>query len=127
MVEAKKAAAPKAVKVQTAKKAAKPAIEVYGFRSAWTGPSDLVNRNISRTQIVAGCFNSYPKGNVTQRDQDAMVALRAQFGAKAFERKNCDAGILRRLMERGLAKPVSDTDTNAVTSKFTLTKSGLGK
>lgn len=108
-------------------KAAKPTIELYGFKSGWTGESDVTNARISRTKIDAGRFNLYPKGNVTQRDQDAMVALRSQFGGKQFERRNCDAGILRRLMERGLARPVQNNDTNAPTSKFTLTKAGLGQ
>lgn len=118
----KTAPAPKA-----AKAAAKPSIEVYGFRSDWSGPSDLVNKNISRTKIDASRFGMYPKGNVTQRDTDAMVELREQFGAKAFERRNCDAGILRRLMERGLAKPMDLLNVDAPTAMFSLTKAGQGK
>ena len=125
MTNAKKVAKPATAKVQSAKPAAKPSVELYGFRSDWTGPSDLVNKNVSRTAIDAGKFNAYPKGNVTQRDQDAIVELREQFGAKPFARVNCDAGILRRLMERGLAKNV-DAECNAPTSRFALTKAGLG-
>jgi hypothetical protein len=68
----------------------------------------------------------FPKGNVTARDQDAMVALRAQFKGGSFERRNVDAGILRRLMERGLAEHKSG-NPNAPDGMFALTKAGLGQ
>lgn len=121
--------APKAqTKAATPKKAApKPSVEVYGFKSGWTGPSDVTNARVSKTKIDPARFNAFPNGAVTQRDQDAMVALRSQFKAGPFERRNVDAGILRRLMERGLANAVDAKDVNAPTSKFALTKAGLGQ
>lgn len=133
MTEVKTEAAPKAKRVRKAKEApaatktvATPSVELYGFRSGWTGPSDVTNKNLSRTAVDPSRFNAYPDGNVTERDQKAMEALRSQFGGKSFERRNCDAGILRRLMERGLAEHVSG-DPKARDSQFRLTSAGQGK
>jgi hypothetical protein len=124
---AKKEVAPaKAEKPAKTPKVATPKPELYGFRSGWTGPSDVTNKNISRTPVDGGRFNSVPNGTVTQRDQDAMVALRKQFGGKSFERKNCDAGILRRLIERGLARHMGG-DGVSLTSTYSLTLAGQGK
>ena len=100
----RKSAAPKAKVPAKAKgkKVAKPAPELYAFRSGWTGPSDGANTNLSRTKIDPGCYNRYPQGNTTERDDKNLRALRDQFGVgKTFERRNLDAGIIRRLMERG--------------------------
>jgi hypothetical protein len=96
---AKTTAAPKAV--------ATPAVELYGFRSGWTGPSDGANKNLSRTKIDPARFNMYPQGNMTERDDKNLKALKATFGQKPFERRNVDAGIIRRLMERGYVRHVS--------------------
>jgi hypothetical protein len=118
--------APKTAAAPKKAAAPKPSVETYGFRSGWSGPSDLVNARISRTKLDPSVFNRNPKANVTQRDTDAMIALRSQFGDKPFERRNCDAGILRRLMERGLAQHVGG-DCNAAVGTFRLTKAGMGK
>jgi hypothetical protein len=126
-VKREKVTKPAKVAATPKKAVATPAIELYAFRSAWTGPSDVRNKRLSRTKLDASCFNAFPSATVTQRDQDAMVALRKQFGGKAFERRNCDAGILRRLMERGLAKAVDANNVNSPTSKFALTTAGQGK
>lgn len=119
----KSAPAPKTVKV--AKSVATPSVEKYGFRTTWTGPSDAVNKNLSRTKIDPTTFNKYPKGAVTERDQAAIVALRHQFGYKEWARKNMDAGIVRRLMERGLVRHASG-DPSSLEGKFALTKAGMG-
>jgi hypothetical protein len=109
MAATKTKTAPKA-KAQTktaAKAVAQPTVELYGFRSGWTGPSDGANKNLSRTKIDPSRFNAYPQGNMTERDDKNLKALRSAFGTKPFERRNVDAGILRRLMERGYVKHVS--------------------
>jgi hypothetical protein len=121
-----KKASAKPKKDAPVKKAAVPSVEKYGWKSTHTGPSTEVNKNHSRTKVDPAVFNSNPKANVTARDQAAINALRKQFGNKAFERRNIDAGILRRLMERGLAKHVAG-DPNTLTGTFALTKAGLGQ
>ena len=108
------------------KQVAEPKPELYGFRSDWSGPSDVTNKNLSRTKIDPARFNMYPQGTVTERDQKSMVALRSQFGGKPFARKNTDAGILRRLIERGLAEFVSGNPDH-MDGQFRLTPAGMGK
>lgn len=120
----KKAAATPAPKatapVKAAPKAAKPTTVKHDFASAWTGESDGVNRRISRTQIDASRFGSRANDPLTERDRKNLETFRSQFGNKAFQRSNLDAGILRRLGERGYIAHVSGAG-NEATATYKLT------
>jgi hypothetical protein len=100
----------------SAKTVAKPTVQMHDFTSGWTGESDGVNRRVSRTPIDASRFGSLMDAPLTERDQKNLAALRSQFAGRQFERGNLDAGILRRLGERGYIQHVSggNNDANAV-------------
>jgi hypothetical protein len=70
--------------------------------------------------IDSSRFGSLMDAPLTERDQKNLSALRSQFGGKAFQRANIDAGILRRLGERGYVEHVSGTG-NEATATFRLT------
>lgn len=119
-----KAAAP-AVKTKP-QKAAKPAVVAHKFGTDWHGASDAVNSRTSRTPIDFSKFGSLPQAALTDRDQKAIEALRKQFGPRSFERGNLDAGIIRRLGERGVIQHVSGSDVDPK-AQFKLTRKGLGQ
>lgn len=112
-----KQAAPEAPK---AKPVARPTVQMHNFSSGWTGESDGVNRNVSRTPIPVDRFGTLTSAPLTERDQKNLDALRKQFGGKHFERGNLDAGILRRLGERGYIEHVRGA-SNEATAVFRLT------
>lgn len=101
-------------------KAAKPTLVKHDFASNWTGASDGVNLRVSRTAIPVDRFNTRPNDPLTERDRANLTKFRDEFGGKAFERGNLDAGILKRLGERGYLKHVSGA-ANEATAKFALT------
>lgn len=121
-VEPKVKAAPK----PKAEKPVKPSIPIYNFDTGYVdGPSDTLNTRVSRTPVDLGRFGAFPNATMTARDQASVEALRKQFGTKNFERRNLDAGVLRRLGERGCIEHVSGDEVSANTS-FKLTRKGLG-
>lgn len=103
-----------------APKAARPSVPMHSFQSGWTGASDGVNTRVSRTKIDSTRFGSLADAPLTERDQQNLAALRSQFGGKQFVRANIDAGILRRLGERGYVEHVSG-GMNEATATFRLT------
>lgn len=113
VVKAAKDTRAKAVKPAPAPKAVKPSIQMHNFASAWEQPSDVTNERVSRTKIDATRFGTLPNAAMTDRDRKALDALRGQFGGKAFSRSNIDAGILRRLGERGFVAHVSGSEVDA--------------
>ena len=100
-------------------KAAKPKAVKYDFQPGWTGDSSGVNLRVSRTPIPVDRFGT-SQGPLTDRDRANLAELRQQFGGKAFERANLDAGILRRLGERGYLSHVSG-EPSEESAKFKLT------
>lgn len=127
--EAAKPAATKPVKPKPTPKAerpTKPSIPAHTFKSGYDGPSDVLTSNASRTAIDLSRFGQHVSAPMTARDEAAVAGLRSTFGAKAFQRSNLDAGILRRLGERGCIVHVSGSAVEA-TATFRLTNKGLGK
>jgi hypothetical protein len=100
---------------------AKPSIPMHDLHSDWSGPSDVANSRVSRTPIDPSKFGTLLNAKLTERDQKALATLREQFGFKGFQRANVDAGILRRLGERGFIEHVSGSD-NSADAVFKLTK-----
>lgn len=123
MAKALKTAVAAAIKVRkapTPKAAARPSVPMYQFSSGWTGASDGQNTRLSRTPIDATRFGSLADAPLTERDQKNLTALTAMFGKKQFTRANIDAGIIRRLGERGFVEHVSGA-ANEATACFKLT------
>lgn len=113
----------KAIKPPPAPKVVKPSIPTYGFASAWDGASDATNTRVSRTKIDHTRFGTLKDAPMTDRDIKALDALRGQFGNKAFPRANVDAGILRRLGERGYVQHVQGSEVDPMaTFKLTARK-----
>lgn len=116
----------KAAKPVAAPKAPKPPAPKYAFSTGYAGPSDALNSRASRTPIDLSRFGQFTGSVMTERDETAVKALRKQFGEKPFARQNLDAGIIRRLGERGCIVHVSGAN-NASDAMFRLTNKGLGK
>jgi hypothetical protein len=108
--------APKPKVAAATKTVAKPTVQMHTFSTEWSGASDAVNQNVSRTPIDSSRFGTLLDAKMTERDIKNLAAMRAQFGHRQFERGNLDAGILRRLGERGYVTQVSGghNDANAV-------------
>jgi len=104
-------------------KAAKPTLVKHDFATGWSGDSAGVNLRVSRTPIDVSRFGS-SNGPLTERDRANLTSFREQFGNKPFERSNLDAGIIRRLGERGYLAHVSG-GSNEATAKFKLTNKKL--
>jgi hypothetical protein len=100
------------------KKVAAPTIEKYAFSSGWTGPSDGANKNLTRTAVDTSRFGQFPLANMTERDDKNLRALKATFGNKEFDVRNLDAGIIKRLGERGYIA-VRKSGRFALTAKAT--------
>ena len=121
-ITAKKTQTPKTTKtakVSTAK-ADKPTVPMHSLSSKWDGPSDVANSRASRTSIDYSKFGSLPNAKMTDRDRKAYAALESEFGKRQFERANVDAGILKRLGERGYIAHV-DGAANDPLARFKLT------
>lgn len=109
------AAAPKKERV------ARPSVAMHSFQSSYGGPSGPLNARLSRTPIDYGKFNSLSSAPLTDRDRKSLDAIRSTFKQGQFARSNVDAGILRRLGERGYLSHVSGSDV-APDAQFRLTK-----
>ncbi len=120
---AAKVAAP-ATKTPAPKTAAKPSVPMHSIKTDWSGPSKGVNSRVSRTPIDPAVFGTLPDAAMTERDRKNLIALKAAFGGKQFQRQNLDAGILRRLGERGFIEHVSG-GSNEATAIFKLTNKKL--
>lgn len=115
-------AAPKA-KVE---RVAKPTVAVHNFDCAWTQPSGPLNARPSKTPIDFGKFGTHADAALTDRDRKSLAAIRTAFKQGQFARANVDAGILRRLGERGLLAHVSGSDV-AADAMFQLTPRAFSK
>ena len=102
---AKRPAASKTPRVAASKREATPFV------------SPIQVRNTSKTAIRVDRFNTMLDGLLTDRDVAGLRAIKAKHGGRQFERGDWDAGIIRRLGERGKLEAVGD--------KFRLTRNGL--
>ena len=101
--------APAAAKPSTP---AKPSVPHHNIVSGYTGVSDVTNTRASRTEVDYSKFGTMGDAKLTDRDRKAIEALRGEFGNRQFERANVDAGILRRLGERGFIAHVKGAPTD---------------
>ena len=123
----KTAQAAKAVTAATPKRAVKPAVPMHQIAmNGYAGVSGVANERLSRTAINYDKFGTLKDAAMTDRDQKALQALRDEFGKNVFTRANLDAGIIRRLGERGRLEHVGGSPVDPL-AKFRLTKLGLGQ
>lgn len=111
---AKQAAAPKTEKV------AKPSQISHAFGSSYNGASGVLNARPSKTALDFGKFGTLLEAQMTDRDRKSLAAIRDEFAKKQFARANVDAGILRRLGERGYLEHVAGSNV-AADATFKLT------
>lgn len=111
-------AAPKAT--VKAEKVAKPSVVAHTFSSSYAGPSGPLNARPSKTPINFGKFGTLLEAALTDRDRKSLAAIRDEFNKGKFARSNVDAGVLRRLGERGLIEHVAGSDV-APDATFKLT------
>lgn len=107
-------------------KPAKPSVPLHSIKSNWSGVSDVANLRTTRTPIAVEKFGKLIGAAMTDRDRKALQALRNQFKQGEFTRANIDAGILRRLGERGFLTHVSGSNV-AADAKFKLTTRAFTK
>lgn len=121
---AAKAGKPATVAAPKAEKVAKPTVPVHSFESGYTGASGPLNARPSKTPIDFGKFGSLADKALTDRDRESIAAIRAEFQGKQFSRSNVDAGILRRLGERGYLAHVAGSDVSPLAT-FKLTSKAM--
>ena len=92
--------------------------------TAQDGKSPVTNSRKSTTRIQIEKFGTLTHASMTVRDDVALSGLRKAYGGKAFERGNMDAGILRRLGERGHIEYIDGNPASA-SAKFKLSKSAI--
>jgi len=91
---------------------AKPSVPHHTINSGYTGVSDVTNTRASRTEVDYSKFGTMADAKLTDRDRKAITALQGEFGQRQFARANVDAGILRRLGERGYIAHVKGAPTD---------------
>jgi hypothetical protein len=113
---AKAAPVKPAVKAKPAKASAKPAVKarpakpsvpLHNIATTWTGASSVVNARPTKTPIDYSRFGTMTDMAMSDRDIKSLSDLRKTFEKRAFQRANIDAGILRRLGERGYIEHVN--------------------
>jgi hypothetical protein len=98
-------------------KAAAPAPEVkhearakarftHDMEFAYGGDSPVVTSRKSKTPIRIDEFKSAPNLVLSDRDHAALGPLKQTFGKKPWARGNLDAGILNRLIRKGVVRHV---------------------
>lgn len=92
--------------------------------TASDGKSAVTNSRKSNTRIQIEKFGTLTHAAMTVRDDVALSGLRKAYGDKPFARGNLDAGILRRLGERGQIEYVEGNPASA-TATFKLSRSAL--
>lgn len=112
---------PKAKPTEADPKVARPSVAMHNLPTAWSGgTSGVGNSRVSRTPLPLDRFGTLTDAPLTERDRENLGVLRQQFGGGKFQRANIDAGILRRLGERGFLEHVSGA-ANEATAVFRLT------
>ena len=101
-------------------KPAKPVIPAYNTQTSYAGESTLVNMRPSKTPIDFSRFGKSADAPMTDRDLKSLEGIRRDFGNKTFMRANYDAGVIRRLGERGYVAHVSGSEV-APDATFRLT------
>lgn len=85
----------------------KPSIPMHSISGSYTGASGLTKARATRTEINFQVFGTRPDLPMTDRDEKALADLKLTFEKRTFQRANLDAGILKRLGERGMIEHVS--------------------
>lgn len=124
---AKKTSITKKVKEESSGKkpnALDQGVKNHAITPSYTGTSSPFTSRKSRTPIPVEKFNTLPDAHLTERANAALKDIKKAYGSKTFERGNLDAGILRRLGERGYLEYVSG-DPASLQCLFKLSKKGL--
>jgi hypothetical protein len=96
----------------------------HAIIDTYDGTSPVTIQRKSSTRINFSMFGSKMNAVMTARDDAAVTGLRKQYGKSVFERGNLDAGIIRRLGERGYLEHVEGHEQSP-TTKFRLTTKAL--
>lgn len=102
------------------KRAIAQGVMKHEIDTSYAGTSKPFTRRKSRTRIMVEDFNTIPDAHMTERANAALKDLKGKYAKNEFERGNLDAGIIRRLGERGFIAYVSG-DTSSTQCKFKLT------
>lgn len=103
------------------KKESVAGVPQHELPTSYMGASKAVNLRKSRTLLPLESFGSKIDAILTDRDNDAIKALKTKYGRSEFQRGNLDAGIIRRLGERGIIEHVSG-DAMSPQTTFKLTE-----
>ena len=93
----------------------------HGLKASYSGTSGIEVGHRSKTAINISLFGKKPDAIMTERDNAALRAIKAKYAKNDFVRGDLDAGILRRLGERGYVAYVSG-DAASPQAKFKLTQ-----
>lgn len=86
---------------------------VHGVESAYQGQSPVTNTRKSYTPVTTNNFGRFLDAPMSERDVAGLKMLVKLAGpGKIFQRKDVDAGLLRRLGERGRIQHVKGTPLN---------------
>lgn len=86
---------------------------VHGVESAYQGQSPVTNTRKSYTPVSTNNFGKFLDAPMSDRDVAGLKMLVKLAGpSRIFQRKDVDAGLLRRLGERGKLAHVKGTPLN---------------
>ena len=109
-----------AQKAPTVPKRAQASTPKYNFSTTYSGEAPLLRARPSKTRIRVEEFGTATNTKLSTRTAAMLDALRREYGTRAFERRNLDAGVLKALGRAGLLRHV-DGDPAALDAKFALT------
>lgn len=79
----------------------------------YAGASPVTTTRRSKTALRADEFGTVPDLILSDRDHSLMSPLKQKYGTKAFQRGDLDAGILNRLIRKGVVRHVSGEVTDS--------------
>ena len=85
----------------------RPSIPLHDIQTGYHGASGVTNTRATKTEINFSTFGTRVDLAMTDRDITSLEGLRKTFEQRVFPRANIDAGIIRRLGERGFIEHVS--------------------
>jgi 5-methylcytosine-specific restriction protein A len=92
----------------------------HGIKGSYAGPSPSFRPKATNTVIDLTRANKMPNAALSRRDKSFLSDIWSRYGMADFERKNIDAGNIRRVLERGYLRYTSG-DPATSTCKFQLT------
>lgn len=104
-------------------KAEKPVAFMHGFKAAYSGASQPIRAHGKNLSPVV--LDRVPN-KFTERDHAMLKALHGNYGTKAFQRGDADAGAVSRLIGHGYVKHVSG-NLDARDCTFSLTAKAISE